>query len=124
MGERISDNSINHEIKADDETALRLAKLTEGYTGSEIEQLLVSAMYEAFYQDRGLTEEDVVQAIKNTVALSTTQREQMNALREWAKERAVLATAVEDQEFDKENDSENTNGKGNVQGGRIVSFDL
>ena len=124
MGERISDNSINHEIKADDETALRLAKLTEGYTGSEIEQLLVSAMDEAFYQDRGLTEEDVVQAIKNTVALSTTQREQMNALREWAKERAVLATAVEDQEFDKENDSENTNGKGNVQGGRIVSFDL
>lgn len=81
-------------------------------------------MYEAFYQDRGLTEEDVVQAINNTVALSTTQREQMNALREWAKERAVLATAVEDQEFDKENDSENTNGKGNVQGGRIVSFDL
>lgn len=121
---RIADNSIKHEIKADDETALRLAKLTEGYTGSEIEQLLVSAMYEAFYQDRGLTEEDVVQAINNTVALSTTQREQMNALREWAKERAVLATAVEDQEFDKENDSENTNGKGNVQGGRIVSFDL
>ena len=102
-----------------------MAKLTEGYTGSEIEQILVAAMYEAFYKNRGLRESDVEKTINETVAISTTQREQIEALRMWARERAVLATAVEDQEFEKGNTTEAGSGNGgNRQGGRIVNFDL
>ncbi len=125
INKRIANGAIHHEITGDDETALRLAKLTEGYTGSEIEQILVAAMYEAFYKDRGLRESDVEKAINETVAISTTQKEQIEALREWARERAVLATAVEDQEFEKDNVTESEPGNGgNRQGGRIVNFDL
>ena len=82
-------------------------------------------MYEAFYADRGLTKEDVLKCISETVPLSNTQREQILALREWAKERAVLATAPQDREeasgtFDRDDDD----GFTHRQGGRLVDFDL
>ena len=55
--------------------------------------------------------------------LSSTQREQILSLREWAKERAVLATAVEDRESAAPDDSDDGDFV-NHQGGRIVDFDL
>lgn len=122
---RISGGEIAHDIKADDETAKHLADLADSFTGSEIEQVLIAAMYEAYYKDRGLTCADVEKIISETVPLAVTQKEQIRELREWAKERAVLATAVEDQEFDTSDAVNNdANGGGNRQGGRIVNFDL
>ncbi len=123
---KITKNSkIKHEIKADEETCRILANASAGYVGAEIEQIVVAAMYEAFYADRGLTKEDVLKCISETVPLSNTQREQILALREWAKERAVLATAPQDREeasgtFDRDDDD----GFTHRQGGRIVDFDL
>ena len=103
-----------------DGTAQKLAELAKGYVGAEIEQITISAMYEAFYADRGLCKEDVIKCIKETVPLSITQKEQILHLREWARERAVLATAPEDRELSDPGDSE-VIGR---QGGRIVDFDL
>ena len=123
---KITKNSkIEHEIKADEETCRILANASAGYVGAEIEQIVVAAMYEAFYADRGLTKEDVLKCISETGPLSNTQREQILALREWAKERAVLATAPQDREeasgtFDRDDDD----GFTHRQGGRIVDFDL
>lgn len=77
-------------------------------------------MYEAFYADRGLTREDILKCINETVPLSNTQREQILALREWAKERAVLATSPQDRETVAVDDDSFTH----RQGGRIVDFDL
>lgn len=76
-----------------DDLLNRLAKETEGFGGSEIEQVIISALFEAFAEDRTLDEGDLFKTIKNTVPLSTTQSEQILAIREWANERAVSATA-------------------------------
>ena len=123
---RIKSSEIHHEITADDAVCHELAELSVGYVGAEIEQIVISAMYEAFYADRGMRKEDIVKAIRETVPLSSTQREQIIELRAWAKERAVLATAIEDREQDVSDDGDDESGNSFVgaQGGRIVDFDL
>lgn len=74
----------------------KLTKMTEGFVGSEIESVVVSAFFEAFYEKRAVRADDFIKAVNNTVPLVTTQREQIQALREWANSRAVSASAKED----------------------------
>lgn len=121
INKRIKNSEINHKLENTNEFCDRLASISGGYVGAEIEQITVSALYEAYYQDRGLCEEDIVKAIKETVPISVTQKEQILSLREWAKNRAVLATAQEDRESEADNNDNNNIG---TQGGRIVNFDL
>ncbi|MFH1153217.1 MAG: AAA family ATPase [Pseudomonadota bacterium] len=65
---------------------------TQGFSGAEIEQLIISGLYRAFALGRELTDTDIVQEITETVPLSVTYRERITALREWAKNRARPAT--------------------------------
>lgn len=126
ISKRIKSSSIQHEITAEDSVCKELAELSAGYVGAEIEQIVIAAMYEAFYANRGLRKEDIIKATKETVPLSSTQREQILELRAWAKERAVLATAIEDRETDASSAGDNDDDGDfvNSQGGRIVDFDL
>jgi SpoVK/Ycf46/Vps4 family AAA+-type ATPase len=124
ISKRIKSSSVQHEITTDESVCRELADLSAGYVGAEIEQIVISAMYEAFYANRGLRKEDIIKAIKETVPLSSTQREQILELRAWAKERAVLATAVEDREKENPSDNDADGNFVNAQGGRIVDFDL
>lgn len=124
LNKRIKNSDIKHEIEVNDKLCNELSEASVGYVGAEIEQIIIAAMYEAFYAERGLKKEDVLKAIRETVPLSSTQREQILALREWAKERAVLATAVEDREKTDNDDSGEDGDFTTHQGGRIVDFDL
>ena len=122
INKRIKNTSVKHEIEATDDVCYRLAEASSGYVGAEIEQIVITAMYEAFYEKRGLREADIMKAIKETVPLSTTQREQIVSLRSWAQDRAVLATSPQDRE---ENNSDDDDAKFiSKQGGRIVDFGL
>ena len=71
----------------------QLSKVCEGFSGAEIEQGLVSAMYEAFAQGREFTQLDIIAAIRATMPLSKTMSEQVSALRDWARQRARPAAA-------------------------------
>ncbi len=71
----------------------QLAKVSEGFSGAEIEQALIAAMYDAFAQDREFTQLDIIAAIKSTLPLSRTMTEQVTALRDWARQRARPASA-------------------------------
>ncbi|WP_421658609.1 AAA family ATPase [Leptothermofonsia sp. ETS-13] len=71
----------------------QLANVCEGYSGAEIEQALIAAMYEAFAQDREFTQLDIIAAIKSTLPLSRTMTEQVTALRDWARQRARPAAS-------------------------------
>jgi SpoVK/Ycf46/Vps4 family AAA+-type ATPase len=71
----------------------QLANVCDGYSGAEIEQALIAAMYEAFAQDREFTQLDIIAAIKSTLPLSRTMTEQVTALREWASKRARPAAS-------------------------------
>ncbi len=70
-----------------------LGKVSDGFSGAEIEQALIAAMYEAFAQDRDFCQFDIIAAIKSTLPLSRTMHEQVTALRDWARQRARPAAA-------------------------------
>ncbi len=71
----------------------QLAKVSDGFSGAEIEQAIIAAMYDAFAQDREFTQLDIIAAIKATLPLSRTMTEQVTALRDWARQRARPAAA-------------------------------
>lgn len=69
---------------------------SEGFSGAEIEQAVVSACFDAYAGRRPLTVDDVRRAVANTVPLSVTQAEQIARTREWAAARAVAASLVDE----------------------------
>jgi SpoVK/Ycf46/Vps4 family AAA+-type ATPase len=68
-----------------------LAKLTDGFTGAEIEQAIVAARYLARAADSTLTTDHVREEIERTRPLSRVMAEKVARLRAWAAERTVLA---------------------------------
>ena len=68
-----------------------LAAISEGFSGSELEQAVVSALYTAFSRDAPLSQEHLTSEIAATRPLSETMRERIDALREWARERTRSA---------------------------------
>lgn len=120
LQKRLTGSTIPHEIDPDSGVCGELAAMTEGFSGAEIEQAVVAALYEAFFADRGLRREDLVKCVRETVPLSVTQKEQILELRKWAETRAVLATAREDRELVQDDGGTPRT----AQGGRIVDFEL
>src|SRR5215472_13252473 len=69
-----------------------LAKATKGWNGAEIEQVVVSAMIDAYAESRPITEDDLYRMIAATVPLAVTMEEQIKQIRSWAHERALNAS--------------------------------
>ncbi len=69
-----------------------LAQQAEHFSGAELEQVVISALYRAFSDDRELTDEDLRISVQQTVPLYRTYEEKIKALRDWAKRRARPAT--------------------------------
>ncbi len=125
--------SISKDFAVTDTLLNKLAEITEGFVGAEIEQVVISALFEAFSENRTLNEEDLYKVIKNTVPLSTTQSEQILAIREWANERAVAATAhdesynyvpeeTQEQIERKKKEKKSTETVKKARGGRTIDF--
>ena len=93
---RLKKPKVIGDFKIDEDTLNKLAELTEGFGGAEIEQIVIMGLFDAFAENRSITMNDFENAINNTVPLSVTQAEQIRAIREWANIRAVAATAHED----------------------------
>lgn len=72
---------------------VRLAKEADGFSGAEIEQVIIDGLYDAFDAGRDLEEEDLVRNIRQTVPLSRTMRERVSALRNWARTHARPASS-------------------------------
>ncbi len=80
-------------VKPDQDVLTRLSASTSEFSGAEIEQAVIAGMFDAFYGKRAVSEEDFLRAVSNTVPLSVTQSEEIEALRQWANVRAVAASA-------------------------------
>lgn len=68
-----------------------LAALTEGFTGAEIEQAVVAALYSAQANQSVLDDAQISAEVAATVPLSVTMAESLQALRQWCQQRAVPA---------------------------------
>src|SRR5208283_1043925 len=69
----------------------KLAVASEGFSGAEIEQAIVAGLYTAFGQKLQLSTEILIAELHATQPLSVTRAEEVTAIREWAKSRAVAA---------------------------------
>lgn len=70
-----------------------LVAATAGYSGAEIEQAIVAALYDAHADDLPLDQARLLKAILATRPLSVVMAEKVQALRDWARERCVPAEA-------------------------------
>lgn len=74
-----------------------IVEATQDYSGSELEQIVISAMYDAFDKDpsvKELTVEQLLRSAKEIVPLSITMHEGIMAMRQWAKTRARMASTM------------------------------
>jgi SpoVK/Ycf46/Vps4 family AAA+-type ATPase len=69
----------------------RLAALTEGYSGAEIEQAVICALYDAHADRRMLDSDQIAAEIARTRPLSAVMAERVATLRAWAVARTVSA---------------------------------
>ncbi len=68
-----------------------LADLSEGFSGAELEQVIVATLYAAHAAGTPVSAALIAQEMRATRPLSVTMAEQVRALRAWARERAVPA---------------------------------
>jgi MoxR-like ATPase len=78
-------------LVADDFALPALAAAANGFSGAEIEQAIVAALYTAHAEKKALDTDLLMQEIRNTRPLSVMMAEQVSALRDWASERTVPA---------------------------------
>ena len=118
LSKRLKDKEVASKLELNDELFEKLADLTEGFVGAEIEQAVISALYEAFFQKKPLEFQDLENVIKTIVPLTKTQKEKILQLRQWANIRAVTATKRDDMEqYNLGDDNKDINGS---RGGRAL----
>ena len=72
----------------------RLVAASAGYSGAEIDAAMQGALYAAYSGKKLLSTQDILDALANSVPLSTTRAEEIEGLRSWASQRAVPASAA------------------------------
>ncbi|AQT60172.1 AAA family ATPase [Cellvibrio sp. PSBB023] len=69
----------------------RLANASDGFSGSEIEQAIIAALYSAAAEAQALTTDILLREIAATSPLSVVMAEQISQLRRWAEDRTIPA---------------------------------
>ncbi|MEO8509420.1 MAG: AAA family ATPase [Betaproteobacteria bacterium] len=93
--ERVEILQIHLERRGEDPATFdltRLIALTKGWTGAEVEQCVVSAITRARIEDRALKLDDLIRTAARIVPLSKTMKEQVDHIRNWARDRAAPAS--------------------------------
>jgi SpoVK/Ycf46/Vps4 family AAA+-type ATPase len=96
--ERKSIFEIHLKKKKRDPNSVDLAKLVDAsdeFSGSEVEQAVVSALYDAFEHKTQIDTDKIQAALKEIVPLAVTMKEGIDTMREWAKTRARRASKVQ-----------------------------
>ena len=73
-----------------------LAQITDSFSGAEIRQSIIEAMYQAFSEKREFTTNDIKEAIKDSIPLANIENEQMLKLKEWATSGRIRLASTKD----------------------------
>jgi SpoVK/Ycf46/Vps4 family AAA+-type ATPase len=71
-----------------------LIEASRDFSGAEIEEAIISALYDAFYEKQELTTGHVLTSLKQTVPLAKTMAEKVASQRRWASGRARNASSA------------------------------
>ena len=61
-----------------------MAQITDSFSGAEIRQSIIEAMYQAFSERREFTTNDIKKAISDSIPLANIENDQMLKLKKWA----------------------------------------
>jgi SpoVK/Ycf46/Vps4 family AAA+-type ATPase len=89
--EILSIHLAKRELKPADFDLGALATASDGFSGAEIEQAIVSGLYAANAENTPVTQVQIERALRETRPLSVLMAEQVAALRAWAHDRTVSA---------------------------------
>jgi len=78
----------------------RIAEASKGFSGAELEEAVKDALFQAYDQERELSDDDLLAAVGKTFPLSRTMHDTIENLRKWAKSRAVMASSGEPEKLD------------------------
>lgn len=73
---------------------VELARMSDGFSGAEIEEAIISALFDAFSRQIPLSTETILASLASTVPLSRTMQEELTRLRTWAEGRARPASGT------------------------------
>ena len=73
-----------------------LAQITDSFSGAEIRQTIIEAMYQAFSEEREFTTNDIKEAIKDSIPLANIENNQMLKLKEWATSGRIRLASTKD----------------------------
>lgn len=71
----------------------KVAAAAKGYSGAEIDAAVQGALYAAYSEKKPLSTGSLMDSLTQTIPLSTTRAEEVAALRDWARTRAVFASS-------------------------------
>lgn len=94
--ERVNILSIQLKAKGRDPSLFdlnRIARTTDNFTGSELENVINEALFNAFHLGRQMQGCDLIEAASATTPLAVMAKEQIESIRAWAKTRARFASA-------------------------------
>ena len=74
---------------------VELGRASEGFSGAEIEEAIVSGLFDAFSAEADLSTATILNGLAATVPLSRTMSEELNRLRSWAQGRTRLASGIQ-----------------------------
>ena len=80
---------VNREQPLKDFAVRQLATASDGFSGAEIEQAIVSSLYTAHARHESLATEHILEEIARTRPLSVVMAERINEMRDWASGRTV-----------------------------------
>ncbi len=69
-----------------------LAEETDRFSGAELEQVVISALFVAFAENREIRSEDLIDVAREIIPLAVTMDDRLKDLREWARPRARPAS--------------------------------
>nr|QCI03981.1 hypothetical protein [Antithamnionella ternifolia] len=61
----------------------KLSEITNEFSGAEIEQVIIEAMYNGFYENREFTTLDIIKCINQAIPLAFTDQDNINKLKSW-----------------------------------------
>jgi len=73
----------------------KLAESSESFSGAEIRQSVIEGMYQAFYEKREVTTEDISLALKEFIPLANLESKQMQKLQSWATSGQIRPASTE-----------------------------
>jgi SpoVK/Ycf46/Vps4 family AAA+-type ATPase len=84
----------------------KLALATENFVGAEIESVVDEALYLAFFADRDVSTDDLLEVCKHVIPISKTDKEAIEQFREWMRARATSVSSGRERVGDKQKNGE------------------